>query len=94
MSDPNLSSNTGAVKDVATVFRTVDVSSGDKVMSAEFGYFFTRGILLAESGDIAIVDHTDQTVVLPALAAGVVHPISCKEIKSTGTTATGIVAAF
>lgn len=94
MADPNLVSNTAATKEVATVFRSVDVSAADKVMHTEFGYYHTRGILLAEGGDVELVDHTDTTIVLVGLVAGVIHPISCKEIKTANTTATGIVAAF
>lgn len=54
----------------------------------------TRGILVGASGDVAVVMSSGRTVVWPALAAGIIHPISCTRVKSTGTAATGIVAVW
>ena len=50
----------------------------------------SRGILLGVAGDIAIHDENGNTVVISALAAGVIHPISTKRILATSTTATDI----
>jgi hypothetical protein len=56
--------------------------------------YFTRGISFAVAGDLAVVTAGGETVVIPsgALAAGIVHPLRVKQVLSTGTAATGIVA--
>ena len=55
-----------------------------------------RGISFAVAGDLAVRDDKETIVIIPngALVAGVIHPIGTDLIKSTGTTATGIVAYF
>jgi len=55
-----------------------------------------RGISFVTAGDIAIVDANDNDVIIPsgALVAGVQHAVFAKQIKDTGTDATGIVAYF
>lgn len=55
---------------------------------------FTRGIIVGVSGDVKVVLLDDSTVTLPALAAGVIHPVRAKKVFSTGTTATTIVALY
>jgi len=54
----------------------------------------TKGILVAVSGDLAVTDEADNTVIIPSVAAGVIHPIETSEIRNTATTATGICAFF
>lgn len=56
--------------------------------------FFCRGIILGVAGDVKVTDMDGNAVVLPSLAAGVVHPIRAKRIWATGTTATNIVAGY
>ncbi len=53
----------------------------------------TRGISFAAEGALAVEDAEGNSVTIPsgALAAGVIHPLSLKKVKATGTTATGIV---
>jgi hypothetical protein len=53
-----------------------------------------RGILLGVAGDIAIKNVFDVTVVISGLVAGVIHPISTKQILSTSTTATDICVFY
>ena len=53
-----------------------------------------RGIYVGVSGDLAVVSESGSEVTLTALAAGVLHPISITRVKSTGTTATDIVALY
>ena len=53
-----------------------------------------RAILLEVAGDLAVKDSNNTTVVIPGLAAGILHPISTQQILSTGTGATGITAFF
>ena len=52
----------------------------------------TRGIYVGVSGDVKVKMLDGTTITFTALAAGIVHPISCILIFSTDTTATNIVA--
>ena len=52
----------------------------------------TRGIYCGVSGDVKVVMLDGTTVTFTGLAAGIIHPIQCVLIFSTGTTATNIVA--
>lgn len=52
--------------------------------------FVSRGIIVGVSGDVAVITLGGETVTLPALAAGIIHPFRVSRIKLTGTTATGI----
>lgn len=57
------------------------------------------GIIVGVSGDVSVQQihpetGAEEAVVYPALAAGVVHPISALRINATNTTATGIRACF
>lgn len=53
-----------------------------------------RAILVGVAGDVKIKDLDGNDVVLPALVAGVVHPIHAQQIFATGTTATGILVGY
>lgn len=53
-----------------------------------------RGFTLGTAGDVKVTTLDGDAVVFTALAAGFIHPIACKRIWSTGTTATGIVAVW
>jgi len=53
-----------------------------------------RGILLGVAGNISVLNAFGTAVTISGLSAGIIHPISTKRIRSTGTTATGIVAFF
>ena len=46
------------------------------------------------SGHIAVITAGGDTITLNSAAAGVVHTIRVKRIKSTGTTASNIVALY
>lgn len=69
----------------------VDVSAADVTLSA-----VTRGLLVGVSGDVAVqfIDGPDVGVIIPALAAGVWHPMQIRGVLKTGTTATGIRAGY
>jgi hypothetical protein len=56
----------------------------------------TRGLYVGVSGDVVAIMADDGTtsVTFTGLAAGVVHPLRVKRVKSTGTTATNIVALY
>jgi len=55
-----------------------------------------RAIMVTEGGDLGAVLMDGSTVVLPALAAGVVYPVRARRIlgSSGGTTATGILGLY
>lgn len=55
---------------------------------------YTDGVYVGGTGDLAVVDGSGATVVFANLAAGVVHPIRTRVIKSTGTSATGIIGLW
>lgn len=55
----------------------------------------TRGILVGVTGDVKVdMLGTGTAVVLPNLAAGVVHPFQVTRIYSTDTTATEIIGVW
>lgn len=54
----------------------------------------SRGIIVTVSGTIEFKRHDGTTLVLPPLAAGVVHACRTTEIVAAGTSATGIVAVW
>lgn len=85
------SANPASVSD----WELIDVSAADKVFTDRV----PRGISFGTAGALSMVPSADTastTVVIPsgALAAGIIHPCSPKEIKSSGTTAANIVAWY
>lgn len=50
-----------------------------------------RGFMIGAAGNVSVrnVEGVDVTITAPAV--GVIHPIMCRRINATGTTATGIV---
>lgn len=74
----------------ATKFRSVTPDDDNDLPDTP-----TRGVLVGVAGDVSVIGFGDENpVTLPALVAGVIHPISVKRIRSTGTTATSIVAVY
>jgi len=55
---------------------------------------YAKCLYVGVTGDIAVVDLSGNSITFTAVAGGVVHPIACKRVKATGTTATGIIAGF
>ena len=49
-----------------------------------------RAVMVSGEGDVAAVLADGDTLVLPALAPGVVYPFRIARVLSTGTTATGL----
>ena len=46
----------------------------------------TKGLIVGSAGDVAVIMAEDSaSVVLPKLAAGVVHPLRVKRVLATGT---------
>ena len=55
----------------------------------------TTGLYVGETGNVAVIlAGGDTSVIFVAVPAGTILPIQCKRVKSTGTTATSIVALF
>lgn len=50
-----------------------------------------RAVYVGVSGDLKINDMFDNAITLVGLTGGLIHPICCKRIYSTGTTATSIL---
>lgn len=51
----------------------------------------TRGIMVTTVGNVAVTLISGESVTLPACQPGIIYPVRAKIIKSTGTTATGLV---
>lgn len=54
----------------------------------------SRGLYVGVSGDVAVVMEDGQSVLFVGMAAGIVHPLRIRKIKSTGTTATNLVVVY
>lgn len=54
----------------------------------------SRALSLEVAGNLRILTQDGTDIVIPGLAAGIMHPIGAQRIFSTNTTATGIVAYF
>jgi len=54
----------------------------------------SRGVYVGTSGDLAVVSPHGDTVIFKNLAAGVVHPIQARIIKTTDTDASDIIALY
>lgn len=54
----------------------------------------TTGLYIAATANITVDDPMGNPVTFTGLAGGIVHPIRTKRVRSTGTTATGIVGLW
>lgn len=53
--------------------------------------FTTRGIYIAQDGDLSVQMQSGAVLLFRNLAGGIVHPIRAIKVFATGTTATGIL---
>lgn len=53
-----------------------------------------RGLYVAVSGDVSVVDMSGNTTVIASLSAGAFHPLIVKRVNATGTTATGLIGGI
>lgn len=53
-----------------------------------------RALYVGGAGDVAVVTTKGDDVVFSGMAAGSVLPVQCKQVKSTGTTATLILGLY
>jgi hypothetical protein len=54
----------------------------------------TRKLYVGTQGDIQVTLANDDTIIFPALAAGIFHRLRVKRVLSTGTSASGIVGVY
>lgn len=54
----------------------------------------TRGVYVGTSGNLRVLTDEDQDVIIPSLAAGVIHPLRIKKAFSTSTTAANVMFVF
>lgn len=54
----------------------------------------SRGIYVGVSGDVKVISLDGNDVTFVNLVAGMIHPIRCTRVYSTGTTATDIVGIY
>lgn len=77
-----------------SVSKSIAVNPHDTnvLVDADSSKVVCRGISVAVAGDVAWKDENGVSRIAKNLAAGIIHPITTNLIKSTGTTATGVVA--
>lgn len=91
MTDQNNFSTSGQTSPAANA---TAITPADTDLANEF---FTRAIYVGGAGNLAVRmagDQGDTDVVFTAVPAGSLLPIRVKQIRSTSTTATSIVALF
>lgn len=54
----------------------------------------TKGLYVGVTGDVKVDMSDGTTVTFTALSSGVIHPIACRKVYATGTTASSIVAVY
>lgn len=54
----------------------------------------TRGLMVGVAGDVKVTTYDGSVMTLPALVAGIIHPIAVVRVWATGTTATSIKAIY
>lgn len=69
---------------------TIPVTPSDSV---DLALGVTRAIMVGGDGDVSVVYANGMTDTI-FLLAGVVHPVQVARVNATGTTATGIKAAY
>ncbi|QFS84990.1 hypothetical protein [Roseivivax sp. THAF197b] len=53
-----------------------------------------RGVILGQSGDLAVVFQSGESVTFRNLAEGIVYPFRVRAVLSTGTTAADIIGVY
>lgn len=54
----------------------------------------TRALMVGTDGDVSVVMADGSSGTLRSLKSGVPYPVRVKQVRSTGTTATGIVGLY
>ena len=77
--------------------RNTDISSAVGIVaitpsdSADVPGGYIRGFIVGVEGDVAVIMADGSTGTLPACAVGIQHAYQVSRVRSTGTTATGII---
>jgi len=74
------------------MYRAVSYTGGEYAPTSPVTAF--RGFICAVAGNVNIVGLDGTSCVLPAMAAGVIHPAAGLKVLEASTTATGIIAVF
>lgn len=82
---------TGATGDIAVVtpHDTTALRTGDNSKVVP-----TRALFIGGTGNLTVITAHGQTVLITAPAVGVWHPLAVTHVKSTGTTATSVLAGW
>lgn len=78
----------------AANFINITPSDTSLILSLNNRAILSRAILIGVAGDLALKDVSDNTVIISALAVGIMHPIETRQILSTGTTADDICVFY
>lgn len=68
-----------------SIRQTVRDGTNSFTPDQDFEKGITNGICIGVSGDLSTVLASGETVIHPALAAGIYHPIEAKQITTAGT---------
>jgi hypothetical protein len=63
-------------------------------LATNFSKGVSKGLYLGVGGDVVVVFEDNTAMTFKNLAGGIIHPIKCIRINTTGTTATNIVAVY
>jgi hypothetical protein len=74
---------TDPAQDAAAVTKSDTADQGD-----------VRALFVGGSGNVSLVTALGNTVVFTGVLAGSILPVRCTKVRSTGTTATNIVALY
>lgn len=75
--------------------RAVSVTPNDtNLLTFPSGENRTKAVYVGVTGDLAVTMADGNDVLLKGVVAGVVHFLSVRKVKATGTTATDIVVLF
>lgn len=78
------------VNDLAPYMDGAAVTPSD---SADLTYI-TRGVYVGGAGAVALITPAGTTITFAAVPVGTILPVKAARIKSTGTTATNLVALY
>jgi len=67
----------------------VSVTPDDSDLATDF-----RSLYVGVAGNVAIVSTGGDTVTFVGVLAGSILPVRCRQVKSTGTTATNIIGLY
>lgn len=63
-------------------------------LNTDFPKGVSNGLYVGTTGNLSITTKTGNVRILPNITGGMIHPISCIRVNTTGTTATGLLAVY